>query len=80
MAEKLLLTMDTCGGCQAVKRALKDKLDDGSLREVKASSDEGRKIAKELNLHSVPSCIEYDDGKYKECDLEELLDEAEDSE
>jgi hypothetical protein len=81
MAEKVLLTLDSCGGCQAVKRALKKKLDDGSLREVAALSEEGRKIGKALHLGQVPECIEIaDDGSYKTCSIEALLDEVEEDE
>jgi hypothetical protein len=79
MSEKALLTSPSCGGCASIKRALKKKLDDGSLRDIPVSTEEGRKIAKELKLGHVPECIEIgDDGSYKTCSLEDLLDEADD--
>lgn len=76
MKEKILLTMESCGGCHHVKKELKPLLDDGTIREVSVRTEEGRTIAKELNLRDVPNCVEIDNGKYTVCDLEDLLDEA----
>lgn len=76
MSEKVLVTSPGCGGCHHVKHELKDMLADGSIREVPVTTDEGKVIAKELGLRQVPECIEIDNGKYTVCDLEDLLDEA----
>jgi hypothetical protein len=74
--ERAILVSDGCGGCHAVKGILKPMLDDGTIREIKTSTEEGRAIAKELHLHSVPECIEMDNGKWSVCSLEDMLDEA----
>jgi len=77
MSEKALLTSEGCGGCHHVKKELKSLLDDGTIREIKTSTEEGKTIAKELGLRQVPECLEKDpSGKWSVCDLEDLLDEA----
>lgn len=79
MGQKSIITSPGCGGCHAVKEMLKPLLDDGTITEKPVTTDEGKTIAKELNLKTVPECVEQGpDGKWSVCDLEDLLDEADD--
>ena len=73
MPKTILITQEKCGGCKAVKRALADELTSGSIREVPIESEEGEKIADELELDMVPECVIEDNGKYSKCNLEDLL-------
>jgi hypothetical protein len=74
---KALLTSPGCGGCHHVKKELKPLLDDGTIREISVTTEEGKAIAKELGVRQVPECLDMgEDGKYTVCDLEDLLDEA----
>jgi hypothetical protein len=74
MTKTLLITQKACGGCAAVKKALKDELSSGEIEEVPIETERGEKIADELGLDMVPECVYDDDGRYSKCDLERLLD------
>lgn len=73
MAKTLLITQKACGGCSAVKKALKEELDRGEIEEVPIETERGEKIADELGLDMVPECVIDEGGHYSKCDLEGLL-------
>ena len=76
MAEKILVTQKGCGGCEGVKKALSEAISKGEIREVAITSDEGNRIADELDLDWVPECVEKSaDGKYTKCSLDNLIKE-----
>jgi len=55
--ELILLTNPTCPACDALKRKIAHALQEGWIREVPATTEEGKRIAQELNIMSVPQLI-----------------------
>lgn len=66
--ELILLTHKMCPHCISLKEKIHNIIERGQIREVYVNSEEGKKIAKLLNIHEVPTLVAKVGDTYIKCD------------
>ena len=66
--EVIFVTASWCPHCRRLKEAWKPLFEQGIVKYIDVDTEEGMKLAKELNIDYVPVCLVKKDGEYRKCE------------
>ena len=66
-SELILLTHPMCSACKDLKETLKDAIEQGAIREVPVTGEEGKKIAEKLKIEEYPTLVLRVGKEFRKC-------------